>query len=156
MTPERQKGTWPKSSGVRGGRAPDGVSPAAGAADDVEKWMLEHRDEPPLNRSLVTISEVLTSMPEDVQRTRGARNRVAEVLTEHFNGENLGKVRINDRYGQPRLWAINKSDPAKSVRETLKDNRIAYTFLSERWTPTQADIDAMREGYEQAQKDFTD
>ena len=127
------------------------------AADDVEKWMLEHRDEAPLDRSFLTISEVLGSMPEDVQRTRGARNRVAEVLTEHFNGENLGKVRINDRYGQPRLWAINhKSDPAKSVREMLKDNRIAYTFLSERWTPTQADIEAMREGYEQAQKDFTD
>ena len=43
----------------------------------------EHRDEAPLCRSLVTINEVLGSMPDDVQHARvkgGERNRVAEVL----------------------------------------------------------------------------
>ncbi len=127
------------------------------AADEVEKWMLEHRDEAPLCRSLVTINEVLGSMPDDVQHARvkgGARNRVAEVLVEHFNGENLGKVRINAKVGQPRLWAINKNDRTKSVRKTLKDGRLAYIYLNERWTPTQADLDAMREGLKQAHEDF--
>ena len=74
------------------------------AADEVEKWMLEHRDEAPLCRSLVTINEVLGSMPDDVQHARvkgGARNRVAEVLVEHFNGENLGRFGSTPRSVSP-------------------------------------------------------
>lgn len=128
------------------------------AADEVEKWMLEHRDEAPLCRSLVTINEVLGDMPTDVQHARvkgGARNRIAEVLTDHFNGESLGKVRLGGRNDlQPRLWAINKSDRAKSVRKTFNDNQLAQMFLNERWVPTPAELLAMKLGLAEAQREF--
>ena len=103
------------------------------AADDVEKWMIEHRDDVPLCRSLTSVDEILTAMPEDVRNIRGARNRVAEVLTEQFNGESLGKVRLGGRL-QPRLWAIHKRSDV-SVRDAMKDGQLAQVYRNERWTP---------------------
>jgi Family of unknown function (DUF5906) len=104
------------------------------AADDVEKWLIEHRDEVPLCRSLVTIDEVFASLPTDIQRVTGARRRIADILRDHFNGENLGKVRLGGRdKAQPRLWAINKTQPDTSLRSAFKDDRLANIYTTERW-----------------------
>jgi len=122
------------------------------AADDVEKWMIEHRDDVPLCRSLTSVDEILTAMPEDVRNIRGARNRVAEVLTEQFNGESLGKVRLGGRL-QPRLWAINKRSDV-SVRDATKDGQLAQMYRNERWTPPTTLTPAERASLAQAQAEF--
>jgi hypothetical protein len=127
------------------------------AADDVEKWMIEHRDDVPLCRSLVTVDEVLASFPADVQRMKGARQRVGEVLRDHFNGESLGQVRLGGRGdGKPRLWAINKTRPGVSVRETMKDPRLAYLYKNERWEPTPAETAAIEKRLIEAKVDFAE
>ena len=129
----------------------------AAAADDVEKWMIEHRDEAPLCRSLVTVDEVFAALPTDVQRMKGARTRVPEVLADHFNGESLGQVRLGGRgEGKPRLWAINKSLRTLSVRETMKDPALAHLYKNERWVPTAADKAAMAKGLIEAKAEFAD
>jgi hypothetical protein len=128
------------------------------AADDVEKWMLEHRDEAPYNRTYVTFNELLNDMPDDIQRGpvngKSARRRIVEVLEAHFNGEKLGKVWINTKIGQPRVWAINKRPGAESVREKFTDAEIANVFLAERWTPTPAELALIRNGLAEARLDF--
>ena len=129
----------------------------AQAADDVEKWMMEHRDDEPLCRHVVTVDEILEHMPNDVARMKGARTRIPEVLRDHFNGESLGQVRLAGRSGKkPSLWAINKTKPNVSIRETMKDPAIAYLYLNERWEATPADKAAMAQGLKAAQAEFSE
>ena len=72
-----------------------------------------------------------------------------------FNGETLGKVWINGKVGQLRLWAINKTEPGETLRNALTDKRLAYVYLNERWTPGPMTA-AERERMAEAQAEFRD
>jgi hypothetical protein len=128
------------------------------SADGVEKWLVEHHDEAPLSLSLVGVEEILTALPDDLRDGRGARERVAAVLAgPEFNGENIGRVRFGGRKEpQRRLWAINRTVGAASVRERFNDATLAKMYRREHWRPSAADMDEIERNGDEARQDFAD
>jgi hypothetical protein len=112
----------------------------AHAAGDVDKWMIEHRDDIPLSYTVVGVDEIFDAMPSDIKHVKGARRRIPEVLLSSvFNGEELGQVRLGGPDDiRPRLYVIHKTRPDVSVRETFTDAELARIHWSERRTGAQA------------------
>jgi hypothetical protein len=132
----------------------------AASAGDLEKWMLENVDSPPLCYSLVTVDEIVEALPRDIKSERGQRQHVADILLDKLKGENLGKVRLGGRTaGQPRLWALHRRglDP---IKDKYPDNVLAKRYRIERGQFTPAEkatrAAAQAKALAEAAADFAD
>jgi hypothetical protein len=129
------------------------------SAGDVEKWMIENADSPPLCYVLVSVDEIVQSMPPDVKqtRTRGLREHIGDVLKRKFAGENLGQVRFGGRGAdRPRLWALNRNTSGKIKQGQLKDATLAEIHRDERRPGTSADEAQRTRAAREAMSDFAD
>jgi Family of unknown function (DUF5906) len=131
-----------------GERAPDTAAKqrmAEASADELERHIVENRDDPPWCYSLATMDEMLEAVPDDIRRrAKDPRQSIGDVIKRKLKGENLGKVRLGGRSDRrPRMWALNRPNESKSIREAFKDAKLAEMYDREHWKPTPQQIREM-------------
>ena len=104
----------------------------AEAAPEIEKWMLDHSDMPPLSYSLVELGEVAEMIPKRLQQ-RGMDGIVRRVLRQRFKGVPVGQVRVGadrSRMGpKTSLWALG---PNGAALLKMRHPKLADLYASER------------------------
>lgn len=72
---------------------------------DLETWMMENRDNYPLNAKLIQIQDVIDVLPKRLDHAPRLSQAIAGVLKHNFQGRMAGQFRVST--GQRvRLWAL--------------------------------------------------
>jgi hypothetical protein len=115
---------------------------AENAAHTIERWMMENAENVPLCLHVVTVEQILESMPSDVQRSeKDPRQRIGDVLTRKFKASKY-RVRLHldgsgDR-AQTNVWVLHQLD----IKVKVSSEAIEKLYKSERPKQTKAEKDA--------------
>lgn len=72
---------------------------------DLETWMMENRDNYPLNAKLIQIQDVIDVLPKRLDHAPRLAQAIASILKHSFQGRMAGQFRVSS--GQRvRLWAL--------------------------------------------------
>jgi hypothetical protein len=114
---------------------------------DLEHWLYDNKDNPPLCYTLTTLSDVMSAIPTTMMKTGRARSTVTTFIRDKLRGEAIRAIRLSNGT-RVRVWALNGKG---AILGNLDETQLANRYESER-----KQTSGSRTPEEQAAEDFGD
>lgn len=95
---------------------------------DLEHWLYDNKDNPPLSYSLTTLSDIMGAIPTTMMKTGRARSTVTTFIRDKLRGEAIRAIRLSNGT-RVRVWALNGK---AGILGNLDETQLANRYENER------------------------